>query len=44
MASKMDAASKSRSMKADTHVVKYYRYKITKTMLETIQFAFDSSY
>ncbi|KAF8142130.1 exocyst complex component Sec6-domain-containing protein [Boletus edulis] len=38
---KMDAASKFKSMQANARVIKHYRSKITKTITETIQFAFD---
>ena len=40
----MDAASKFRSMQANARVIKHYRSKITKTISETIQSAFDDSY
>lgn len=40
----MDAASKFRSMQANARVIKHYRSKITKTITETIHFAFDQSY
>ncbi|KAF8121672.1 exocyst complex component Sec6-domain-containing protein [Boletus edulis] len=40
-AAKMDAASKLKSMQANARVIKHYRSKVTKTITETIQFAFD---
>ncbi|KAF8131392.1 exocyst complex component Sec6-domain-containing protein [Boletus edulis] len=39
---KMDAASKLKSMQANARVIKHYRSKVTKTITETIQFAFDN--
>ncbi|KAF8547481.1 exocyst complex component Sec6 [Imleria badia] len=43
-AAKMDAASKFKSMQANARLIKHYRSKITKTITETIQSAFDDSY
>ncbi|KAG6374636.1 exocyst complex component Sec6-domain-containing protein [Boletus reticuloceps] len=40
-AAKMDAASKFRSMQANARVIKHYHSKVTKTITEAIQFAFD---
>ncbi|KDQ51051.1 hypothetical protein JAAARDRAFT_140986 [Jaapia argillacea MUCL 33604] len=43
-AAKMDAASKFKSMQANARIIKHYRSKINKTVVESIKQKFDSAY
>ncbi|KAI0083472.1 exocyst complex component sec6 [Irpex rosettiformis] len=43
-AAKMDVASKFRSMQANARVIKYYRSKVQKSIIESIQEKFNGAY
>ncbi|KAI0918015.1 hypothetical protein AcW1_007000 [Taiwanofungus camphoratus] len=43
-AAKMDAAAKFRSMQADARVIKHYRSKVTKCIVDSIKASFDEAY